>query len=68
VVFVSSLHFVLLVYAWGTGTKGELGTGLLETQLDPVILEGLKGKNIVQVSCGEYHSLAVSGPLSFNLT
>jgi alpha-tubulin suppressor-like RCC1 family protein len=48
------------VYAWGTGTKGELGTGILETQLDPVVLEGLKGKNIIQVSCGDYHSMALS--------
>lgn len=59
--------FFRLVYAWGTGTKGELGTGVLETQLDPVVLEGLKGKNIVQVSCGEYHSIAVSGLGSFDL-
>jgi hypothetical protein len=58
--------FTLSVYAWGTGTKGELGIGTLEPQLDPVIIEGLKGKNIVQVSCGEHHSMAISGQIKLH--
>lgn len=54
------------VYTWGTGKKGELGTGVCETQLDPVIIEGLKGKNIIQIVSGEYHSLALVGKLLVN--
>ena len=48
------------VYSFGNGKFGQLGLGNFEDSLQPSVIEGLKGKRIVSVSCGEHHSLAIS--------
>lgn len=49
------------VYAWGTGThNAELGTGELEVKLEPVLLEGLRGKVVRRIASCEGTVLAVT--------
>lgn len=43
------------VFAWGTNKFGQLGTEDVVDKLDPTVLDGLKGKIIVQASAGESH-------------
>jgi alpha-tubulin suppressor-like RCC1 family protein len=45
------------VYAWGNNGKGRIGFGAKETIAEPKKVPHLK--NIVTVSCGQYHSLAL---------
>ena len=48
------------LYAWGTSKHGELGHGDFEDTVDPSVLEHLKGKVLVQVACGECHSVGIT--------
>ncbi|XP_021567719.1 probable E3 ubiquitin-protein ligase HERC6 isoform X2 [Carlito syrichta] len=49
------------VFAWGVGSEGQLGIGeFMETCSIPTKITTLKGIKIIQVSCGHYHSLALS--------
>lgn len=41
-----------LVFAWGRGTEGQLGTGKLEDSKCPIPLETFKGRSILDISCG----------------
>ncbi|XP_074179739.1 putative E3 ubiquitin-protein ligase HERC6 isoform X2 [Rhinolophus sinicus] len=49
------------VFAWGAGSEGQLGIDKLkETVFTPMKIKTLAGIKIIQVSCGDYHSLALS--------
>ncbi|XP_035304437.1 probable E3 ubiquitin-protein ligase HERC6 isoform X7 [Cricetulus griseus] len=49
------------VFAWGAGSEGQLGIGeFKEINLMPMRIKTLGGIKIIQVSCGHYHSLALS--------
>ncbi|CAH7145622.1 probable E3 ubiquitin-protein ligase HERC6 [Phodopus roborovskii] len=49
------------VFAWGAGSKGQLGIGeFKEISLTPMKVEVPGGVKIIQVSCGHDHSLALS--------
>ncbi|KAM5338406.1 putative E3 ubiquitin-protein ligase HERC6 isoform 2-T2 [Glossophaga mutica] len=49
------------VFAWGAGSEGQLGTEeFKEIIFTPKKIKTLTGKKIIQVSCGDYHSLALS--------
>ncbi|XP_058291700.1 probable E3 ubiquitin-protein ligase HERC6 [Hylobates moloch] len=49
------------VFAWGAGSEGQLGIGeLKEISFTPKKITTLNGIKIIQVSCGHYHSLALS--------
>ncbi|XP_045647665.1 probable E3 ubiquitin-protein ligase HERC6 [Ursus americanus] len=49
------------VFAWGAGSEGQLGVGeFKEINLIPTKIKTLTGIKIIQVSCGHYHSLALS--------
>uniref|UniRef100_A0A673UYB8 HECT and RLD domain containing E3 ubiquitin protein ligase family member 6 n=1 Tax=Suricata suricatta TaxID=37032 RepID=A0A673UYB8_SURSU len=49
------------VFAWGAGSEGQLGIGeFKEISLIPRKINTLTGIKIIQVSCGHYHSLALS--------
>nr|XP_025853889.1 probable E3 ubiquitin-protein ligase HERC6 isoform X2 [Vulpes vulpes] len=49
------------VFAWGAGSEGQLGTEeFKETNLIPMKIKTLNDIKIKQVSCGHYHSLALS--------
>ena len=42
----------MLVFAWGEGTKGQLGHGDWETRYQPALVESLKDKAVAHVCCG----------------
>ncbi|XP_033070681.1 probable E3 ubiquitin-protein ligase HERC6 isoform X9 [Trachypithecus francoisi] len=49
------------VFAWGAGSEGQLGIGeFKEISFTPKKIMTLNGIKIIQVSCGHYHSLALS--------
>uniref|UniRef100_A0A8D2JGP5 RCC1-like domain-containing protein n=1 Tax=Sciurus vulgaris TaxID=55149 RepID=A0A8D2JGP5_SCIVU len=49
------------VFAWGAGSEGQLGIGeIKEVNFTPKKIKALAGIKIIQVSCGHYHSLALS--------
>ncbi|XP_039074363.1 probable E3 ubiquitin-protein ligase HERC6 isoform X1 [Hyaena hyaena] len=49
------------VFAWGAGSEGQLGIGeFKEINIIPRKIKTLTGIKIIQVSCGHYHSLALS--------
>jgi alpha-tubulin suppressor-like RCC1 family protein len=49
------------VYAWGLESSGQLGLGSRSTKAStPVKVDGLCGRGITQLSCGMYHTLALT--------
>ncbi|XP_053317578.1 probable E3 ubiquitin-protein ligase HERC6 [Spea bombifrons] len=49
------------VYTWGEGTEGELGAGTLkQTNPIPKRITGLSNIKILQISCGDYHSIVLT--------
>jgi len=51
------------VWGWGNNSEGQLGLGNNTTQRQPVVIPGLQGKNIQQISAGRNHSAAWTTPL-----
>jgi hypothetical protein len=50
------------IFAIGNGkVNGELGTGNFEEKLDPVMLETIKGKTVVELKACESNALAITG-------
>jgi alpha-tubulin suppressor-like RCC1 family protein len=49
------------VHTWGRGDDGRLGHGDNGWKFVPRAVEELRGKNIAQVTCGSYHTAAVTG-------
>ncbi|PWM15037.1 MAG: hypothetical protein DBX49_05395, partial [Clostridia bacterium] len=48
------------VWAWGSNARGQLGLGNnLDTSI-PVCLEALRDQQVISISAGEYHSLALT--------
>jgi X-linked retinitis pigmentosa GTPase regulator len=47
------------VYAWGTNSNGELGLGDYNSRSKPYPLNSMKGKSIVNLSCGGSYVLAL---------
>ncbi len=50
------------VYAWGANLYGELGDGTTAQRNSPVMVLGLS--NVIQISAGYEHSLALLGNLT----
>ncbi|XP_064112359.1 E3 ubiquitin-protein ligase HERC2-like isoform X2 [Macrobrachium nipponense] len=48
------------VYTWGGGMRGQLGTGVLHFSDVPLQVENLHGLFIKSISCGGWHSTALS--------
>ena len=48
------------LYTWGMGTYGRLGTGEESDQLVPVLVSALTKVQMMTVSCGAFHTSAVS--------
>jgi hypothetical protein len=46
-------------WAWGNGAGGRLGTGDQKDRYDPVGIPKLRGKCVLSVSAGAWHSLAL---------
>lgn len=51
------------VWGWGNNSEDQLGLGNNTTQRQPVVIPGLQGKNIRQISAGRNHSAAWTAPL-----
>ncbi|XP_031563851.1 ultraviolet-B receptor UVR8-like isoform X2 [Actinia tenebrosa] len=49
------------VFSWGSGYGGRLGQGHLRDRFTPIRIAALKGKNVTEVSCNEFHSAAICG-------
>jgi len=53
------------LYTWGCGYRGRLGVGEVDDEYyptTPIKVEGLRGKNVVSVSCGGSHTLVIATP------
>ncbi|XP_019771917.2 ultraviolet-B receptor UVR8 isoform X2 [Dendroctonus ponderosae] len=48
------------VYSFGAGSRGQLGTGQLDDQSSPVLLQALAGIKIAKIAAGGWHSAAIS--------
>jgi len=50
------------LFVWGCGDGGRLGLGAehLSERLSPTLVESLKGKHVVDVSCGNFQTLAIT--------
>ena len=48
-------------YSWGMGEYGQLGLGDQKERVLPHMIDGLRGRHIVDSSCGAMHSVAVLG-------
>jgi VCBS repeat-containing protein len=47
------------VYAWGRNNEGQLGDGSQTNRLTPVAIGGLSGRDVIELSTGEVHTLAL---------
>lgn len=48
-------------FSWGSDNMGQLGSNLgADLQDKPKIVKVLATKNIIQIACGAYHSVALS--------
>ncbi len=48
------------VNSWGLNFDGQIGNGSYETQLTPTKLNGFDNENVVMISCGRWHSMALT--------
>ena len=48
------------VYSWGYGGDGQLGHGDFQIQTMPTVVKAMQGEGVIDVSCGEKHSLALT--------
>ena len=48
------------VYSWGEGDDGKLGHGNKTSCDRPRVIEALRGRDIVGISCGGAHSAAIT--------
>lgn len=55
-----STNFLCLLHSRGRGDDGRLGHGDTGWKYVPKITQALQGQMIVQVTCGSYHTAAVS--------
>ena len=56
----AALSQINRVYIWGNGAYGRLGLGFENQENFPAVVEDLSDKNIVRVSCGTFHTIAMS--------
>lgn len=47
------------VWAWGNGSGGKLGMGDHTDRFEPCLVNGMKGKSVLQVAAGTWHSMAI---------
>ena len=52
------------MFSWGSGRYGRLGQGHLRDRFSPLMIDHpLRGRDVVQVACHEFHSAALCGEL-----
>ncbi|DBB18715.1 TPA: hypothetical protein ACH3X3_000321 [Trebouxia sp. C0006] len=47
------------LFMWGRGREGQLGVATYQDNSVPKMVDELKGRRVLQVACGGYHTLAV---------
>lgn len=50
-----------VIYSWGRGDDGRLGHGDNGWKYVPKVIEALNRVCVVQITCGSYHTAAVTG-------
>ena len=53
------------LYSYGYGEYGALGQGGLCYTPIPKLLKSLSDKKVIQMACGEYHTLVLTGTFFF---
>lgn len=49
------------IFSWGSDSMGQLGSNLGSYAQDkPKIVKFLATKNVIQIACGSYHSIALT--------
>jgi hypothetical protein len=48
------------VYAWGDNKHGQIGNGCNDNQDTPIKVNGFSGERVVMISCGGWHSMALT--------
>lgn len=49
------------LFTWGSNVCGQLGNNVLDSiNVNPKLVKALATKHIVQIACGQYHSLALT--------
>ena len=48
------------IFSWGSGDGGRLGHGDFNDRWEPTEIESLSGKEIVDISCGTWHSACIA--------
>jgi alpha-tubulin suppressor-like RCC1 family protein len=48
------------VYAWGENNWGQIGNGCNDNQLIPIKVKGFNNEKVAMISCGYYHSMALT--------
>lgn len=50
------------MFSWGSGRYGRLGQGHLRDRFSPLMIDRpLRGHDVIQVACHEFHSAALCG-------
>jgi alpha-tubulin suppressor-like RCC1 family protein len=59
------IYFLFLedgkLYSYGNGEYGALGLGGVPSCYTPQLLKKISDKKIIQIACGEYHTMALTG-------
>ena len=68
--FKNQIHIILeehQIYSWGYNYYGQLGIGNTENKNIPQLISSLINKKIIDIKCGGFHTIALSGefPLYF---
>lgn len=53
-------HQMKELFTWGSSEFGQCGHGVVGTHYEPHLVEDLRGKVVVQVSCGHSHTMCVT--------
>ncbi|KAN0032031.1 hypothetical protein ACTFIV_005904 [Dictyostelium citrinum] len=48
------------VYGWGRGDEGQLGHGIKENRVSPILIDSVKSLNVISVQCGAFNSSALT--------
>ena len=49
------------IFSWGSGSTTALGHPTSSDKINPTMIEALRGKHLVDASCGAMHCIAVTG-------
>jgi hypothetical protein len=52
-------HAPRVAFAWGRGSEGQLGVRSFEDSVAPLLVDSLKGRSVLQVTCGGSNTMAV---------